>query len=201
MQELCSALLLKVSETIPPGEPGGPSPPVTLGGIIRTNGSRLSLKISIFLILIAWRTRYSSNIEILLCIIIIKLLIQFSYLYYKHREISKEIQTKNMLGKVMVDDQVEILEISDTNNTNKDFYLTLKNDKKRVKIGNTSICKKVTKPDKESLLAISKIGDPIIDSLFYSLGKLKKTGVKSVAMNLVNNSIQFITCITIRLNL
>ncbi|PKY61788.1 hypothetical protein RhiirA4_523684, partial [Rhizophagus irregularis] len=44
---------------------------------------------------------------------------------------------------------------------------------------------------KESLLAISKIGDPIIDSLFYSLGKLKKTGVKSVAMNLVNNSIRF----------
>ncbi|CAB4389582.1 unnamed protein product [Rhizophagus irregularis] len=122
MQELCSALLLKVSETMPPGEPGGPSPPVTLGGIIRTN--------------------------------------------VKHREISKEIQTKNMLGKVMMI---------------------------KVKIGNTSICKKVTKPDKESLLAISKIGDPIIDSLFYSLGKLKKTGVKSVAMNLVNNSIRFIT--------
>lgn len=40
-------------------------------------------------------------------------------------------------------------------------------------------------------MAISKIGDPIIDSLFYSLGKLKKTGVKSVAMNLVNNSIRF----------
>ncbi|POG57256.1 hypothetical protein GLOIN_2v1886477 [Rhizophagus irregularis DAOM 181602=DAOM 197198] len=53
MQELCSALLLKVSETMPPGEPGGPSPPVILGGIIRTNGSGLSLKISIFLILIA----------------------------------------------------------------------------------------------------------------------------------------------------
>ncbi|PKB97794.1 hypothetical protein RhiirA5_404146 [Rhizophagus irregularis] len=123
-----SALLLKVSETMPPGEPGGPSPPVILGGIIRTN-----------------------------------------------------------------DDQVEILEISDTNNTNEDFCSTLKNDKKRVKIGNTSICKKVTKPDKESLLAISNIGDPIIDSLFYSLGKLKKTGVKSVAMNLVNNSIRFIT--------
>ncbi|GET65832.1 hypothetical protein GLOIN_2v1848653 [Rhizophagus irregularis DAOM 181602=DAOM 197198] len=80
MQELCSALLLKVSETMPPGEPGGPSPP--------------------------------------------------------H------------------DNQVEILEISDTNNTNEDFCSTLKNDKKRVKIGNTSICKKVTKPDKESLLAI-----------------------------------------------
>lgn len=48
-----SALLLKVSETMPPGEPGGPSPPVILGGIIRTNGSGLSLKISIFLILIA----------------------------------------------------------------------------------------------------------------------------------------------------
>ncbi|POG63570.1 hypothetical protein GLOIN_2v1484557 [Rhizophagus irregularis DAOM 181602=DAOM 197198] len=117
MQELCSALLLKVSKTMPPEEPGGPSPPVTLGGIIRTNGSGLSLKISIFLILIARQ-----------------------------------------------DDQVEILEISDTNNTNEDFY-------------------------KESLLAISKIGDPIIDSLFYSLCKLKKTGVKSVAMNLVNNSI------------
>ncbi|CAB4401200.1 unnamed protein product [Rhizophagus irregularis] len=43
---------------------------------------------------------------------------------------------------------------------------------------NTSICKKVTKPDKES-------------SLFYSLGKLKKPRVKSVAMNLVNNIIQF----------
>jgi len=54
------------------------------------------------LYLIYRRTRYSSNIEILLCIIIIKLLIQFSYLYNKHREISKEIQTKNMLGKVMV---------------------------------------------------------------------------------------------------
>ena len=40
-------------------------------------------------------------------------------------------------------------------------------------------------------MAISKIGDPIIDSLFYSLSKLKKTGVKSVAMNLVNNNIQF----------
>ncbi|PKY50129.1 hypothetical protein RhiirA4_446191, partial [Rhizophagus irregularis] len=73
---------------------------------------------------------------------------------------------------LFIDDQVEILEISDTNNTNEDFCSTLKNDKKRVKIGNTSICKKVTKPDKESLLAISKIGDPIIDSLFYSLGKL-----------------------------
>ncbi|GET65942.1 hypothetical protein GLOIN_2v1848653 [Rhizophagus irregularis DAOM 181602=DAOM 197198] len=94
---------------------------------------------------------------------------------------------------LFIDDQVEILEISDTNNTNEDFCSTLKNDKKRVKIGNTSICKKVTKPDKESLLAISNIGDPIIDSLFYSLGKLKKTGVKSVAMNLVNNSIRFIT--------
>ncbi|POG58652.1 hypothetical protein GLOIN_2v1848653 [Rhizophagus irregularis DAOM 181602=DAOM 197198] len=94
---------------------------------------------------------------------------------------------------LFIDDQVEILEISDTNNTNEDFCSTLKNDKKRVKIGNTSICKKVTKPDKESLLAISKIGDPIIDSLFYSLSKLKKTGVKSVAMNLVNNSIRFIT--------
>ncbi|CAB5385922.1 unnamed protein product [Rhizophagus irregularis] len=66
MQELCSALLLKVSETMSPGEPGGPSPPVTLGGIIRTN-----------------------------------------------------------------DDQVEILEISDTNNTNEDFCSTLKNDKKK----------------------------------------------------------------------
>ncbi|CAB5381921.1 unnamed protein product [Rhizophagus irregularis] len=65
MQELCSALLLKVSETMSPGEPGGPSPPVTLGGIIRTN---VFLKIMIV----------------------------------KHREISKEIQTKNMLGKVMM---------------------------------------------------------------------------------------------------
>ncbi|CAB5371056.1 unnamed protein product [Rhizophagus irregularis] len=91
MQELCSALLLKVSETMPPGEPGGLSPPVTLGGIIRTN---VFLKIMIV----------------------------------KHREISKEIQTKNMLGKVMMI---------------------------KVKIGNTSICKKVTKPDKESLLAIN----------------------------------------------
>ncbi|PKK57568.1 hypothetical protein RhiirC2_797792 [Rhizophagus irregularis] len=137
---------------MPPGEPGGPSPPVTLGGIIRTNGSGLSLKISIFLILIARRTRYS-NIE--------------------GNSNKKHVRESD-------DDQVEILEISDTNNTNKDFC-------------NTSICKKVTKPDKESLLAISKIGDPIIDSLFYSLGKLKKTGVKSVAMNLVNNSIRFIT--------
>ncbi|GET61865.1 hypothetical protein GLOIN_2v1848653 [Rhizophagus irregularis DAOM 181602=DAOM 197198] len=85
MQELCSALLLKVSETMPPGEPGRPSLPH------------------------GWESD---------------------------------------------DDQVEILEISDTNNTNEDFCSTLKNDKKRVKIGNTSICKKVTKPDKESLLAI-----------------------------------------------
>ncbi|CAB5358844.1 unnamed protein product [Rhizophagus irregularis] len=146
MQELCSALLLKVSETMPPGEPGGPSPPVILGGIIRTNASR--------------DIEGNSN--------------------------KKHVRESD-------DDQVEILEISDTNNTNEDFCSTLKNDKKRVKIGNTSICKKVTKPDKESLLAISNIGDPIIDSLFYSLGKLKKTGVKSVAINLVNNSIRFIT--------
>ncbi|UZO12541.1 uncharacterized protein OCT59_004073 [Rhizophagus irregularis] len=163
-----SALLLKVSETMTPGEPGGPSPPVTLGGIIRTNSSGLSLKISIFLILIARRTRYSTSQDI------------------EGNSNKKHVRESD-------DDQVEILEISDTNNTNEDFCSTLKNDKKRVKIGNTSICKKVTKPDKESLLAISKIGDPIIDSLFYSLGKLKKTGVKSVAMNLVNNSIRFIT--------
>ncbi|UZO13924.1 uncharacterized protein OCT59_005400 [Rhizophagus irregularis] len=161
MQELCSALLLKVSETMPPGEPGGPSPPVILGGIIRTNGSGLSLKISIFLILIARRTRYSTS-----------------------RDIEGNSNKKHV--RESDDNQVEILEISDTNNTNEDFCSTLKNDKKRVKIGNTSIYK-------ESLLAISNIGDPIIDSLFYSLGKLKKTGVKSVAMNLVNNSIRFIT--------
>ena len=49
--------------------------------------------------------------------------------------------------------------------------------------------------DKESLLAISKIGNSIIDLLFYSLGKLKKTGVKSVAMNLVNNNIWFMNSI------
>ncbi|POG63978.1 hypothetical protein GLOIN_2v506671 [Rhizophagus irregularis DAOM 181602=DAOM 197198] len=108
-----SALLLKVSETMPPGEPGGPSPPVILGGIIRTNGSGLSLKISIFLILIARRTH------------IVRYRRKFKQKTY---------------------DQVEILEISDTNNTNEDFCSTLKNDKKRVKIGNTSICKKVTKP-------------------------------------------------------
>ncbi|CAB5113633.1 unnamed protein product [Rhizophagus irregularis] len=138
MQELCSALLLKVSETMPPEEPGGPSPPVTLGGIIRTNGEHAS------------------------------------------RDIEGNSNKKHV--RESDDDQVEILEISDTNNTNEDFCSTLKNDKKRVKIGNTSIYK-------ESLLAISKIGDPIIDSLFYSLSKLKKTGVKSVAMNLVNNSI------------
>ncbi|CAB4493474.1 unnamed protein product [Rhizophagus irregularis] len=149
MQELCSALLLKVSETMPLGEPGGPSPPVILGGIIRTNGEHAS------------------------------------------RDIEGNSNKKHV--RESDDDQVEILEISDTNNTNEDFCSTLKNDKKRVKIGNTSICKKVTKPDKESLLAISNIGDPIIDSLFYSLGKLKKTGVKSVAINLVNNSIRFIT--------
>ncbi|CAB5211181.1 unnamed protein product [Rhizophagus irregularis] len=100
--------------------------------------------------------------------------------------VSFVIYKSKILLYLFIDDQVEILEISDTNNTNEDFCSTLKNDKKRVKIGNTSIYK-------ESLLAISKIGDPIIDSLFYSLGKLKKTGVKSVAMNLVNNSIRFIT--------
>ncbi|CAB5391705.1 unnamed protein product [Rhizophagus irregularis] len=104
MQELCSALLLKVSETMPPGEPGGPSPPVILGGIIRTNASR-------------------------------------------------DIEGNS--NKKHVRESDEILEISDTNNTNEDFCSTLKNDKKRVKIGNTSICKKVTKPDKESLLAIN----------------------------------------------
>ncbi|GET52018.1 hypothetical protein GLOIN_2v1848653 [Rhizophagus irregularis DAOM 181602=DAOM 197198] len=101
MQELCSALLLKVSETMPPGEPGGPSPP---------HGEHAS------------------------------------------RDIEGNSNKKHV--RESDDDQVEILEISDTNNTNEDFCSTLKNDKKRVKIGNTSICKKVTKPDKESLLAI-----------------------------------------------
>ncbi|GET65234.1 hypothetical protein GLOIN_2v1848653 [Rhizophagus irregularis DAOM 181602=DAOM 197198] len=98
MQELCSALLLKVSETMPPGEPGGPSPP-----------------------------------------------------HGEHA--SRDIEGNS--NKKHVRESDEILEISDTNNTNEDFCSTLKNDKKRVKIGNTSICKKVTKPDKESLLAIS----------------------------------------------
>uniref|UniRef100_U9SU80 Uncharacterized protein n=1 Tax=Rhizophagus irregularis (strain DAOM 181602 / DAOM 197198 / MUCL 43194) TaxID=747089 RepID=U9SU80_RHIID len=168
MQELCSALLLKVSETMPPGEPGGPSPPVILGGIIRTNGSGLSLKISIFLILIARRTRYSSNIEILLSSRDIE-----GNSNKKHVRESDGSSFSSFLLLFTKNDQVEILEISDTNNTNEDFC-------------NTSIYK-------ESLLAISNIGDPIIDSLFYSLGKLKKTGVKSVAMNLVNNSIRFIT--------
>jgi len=40
-------------------------------------------------------------------------------------------------------------------------------------------------------LAINKIGGPTIDSLLYSLSKLKKTGVKSVTMNLVKNNIRF----------
>ncbi|CAB4481936.1 unnamed protein product [Rhizophagus irregularis] len=113
MQELCSALLLKVSETMPPGEPGGPSPPH------------------------GWRTRYSTRAP--------------------NGSASRDIEGNSNKKHVREsdDDQVEILEISDTNNTNEDFCSTLKNDKKRVKIGNTSICKKVTKPDKESLLAIN----------------------------------------------
>ena len=39
-------------------------------------------------------------------------------------------------------------------------------------------------------MAINKIGGPTIDSLLYSLSKLKNTGVKSVTMNLVNNNIR-----------
>ncbi|CAB5333537.1 unnamed protein product [Rhizophagus irregularis] len=81
MQELCSALLLKVSETMPPGEPGGPSPPH------------------------GWRTRYSTS-----------------------RDIEGNSNKKHV--RESDDDQVEILEISDTNNTNEDFCSTLKNDKK-----------------------------------------------------------------------
>ncbi|CAB5373646.1 unnamed protein product [Rhizophagus irregularis] len=91
MQELCSALLLKVSETI-----------------------------------------LSENYD---------------------SQASRDIEGNS--NKKHVRESDEILEISDTNNTNEDFCSTLKNDKKRVKIGNTSICKKVTKPDKESLLAIN----------------------------------------------
>ncbi|CAB4386995.1 unnamed protein product [Rhizophagus irregularis] len=60
MQELCSALLLKVSETMSPGEPGGPSPPSSIA---------------------RYRRKFKQKIY----------------------------------------DQVEILEISDTNNTNEDF--------------------------------------------------------------------------------
>ncbi|CAB4425509.1 unnamed protein product [Rhizophagus irregularis] len=62
-------------------------------------------------------------------------------------QVSRDIEGNS--NKKHVRESDEILEISDTNNTNEDFCSTLKNDKKRVKIGNTSICKKVTKPDKE----------------------------------------------------
>ncbi|EXX66087.1 hypothetical protein RirG_127180 [Rhizophagus irregularis DAOM 197198w] len=51
--------------------------------------------------------------------------------------------------------------------------------------------RKRAKPDEKILLAINKIRGPTIDSLLYSLSKLKNTGVKSVTMNLVNNNIRF----------
>ncbi|GET52740.1 hypothetical protein GLOIN_2v1849317 [Rhizophagus irregularis DAOM 181602=DAOM 197198] len=69
------------------------------------------------------------------------------------------------------------------------FLFNQKNDKKRTKI-DTSMRKRA-KPDEKILLAINKIGGPTIDSLLYSLSKLKNTGVKSVTMNLVNNNIRF----------
>ncbi|CAB4387185.1 unnamed protein product [Rhizophagus irregularis] len=77
------------------------------------------------------------------------------------------------------DDQVKVLD-TNTDDDNEDFY--------------TSIHKKV-KPDEKILLAINKIGGLTIDSLLYSLSKLKNTGVKSVTMNLVNNNIQFMDSI------
>ncbi|GET65937.1 hypothetical protein GLOIN_2v1849317 [Rhizophagus irregularis DAOM 181602=DAOM 197198] len=86
------------------------------------------------------------------------------------------------------DDQVKVLD-TNTDDANKDFCSTQKNDKKRTKI-DTSMRKRA-KPDEKILLAINKIGGPTIDSLLYSLSKLKNTGVKSVTMNLVNNNIRF----------
>ncbi|UZO12235.1 uncharacterized protein OCT59_003781 [Rhizophagus irregularis] len=86
------------------------------------------------------------------------------------------------------DDQVKVLD-TNTDDANEDFCLTQKNDKKRTKI-DTSMRKRA-KPDEKILLAINKIGGPTIDSLLYSLSKLKNTGVKSVTMNLVNNNIRF----------
>ncbi|UZO00979.1 uncharacterized protein OCT59_012089 [Rhizophagus irregularis] len=71
----------------------------------------------------------------------------------------------------------------------KIFVQPKKNDKKRTKI-DTSMRKRA-KPDEKILLAINKIRGPTIDSLLYSLSKLKNTGVKSVTMNLVNNNIRF----------
>ncbi|PKY35896.1 hypothetical protein RhiirB3_533355, partial [Rhizophagus irregularis] len=86
------------------------------------------------------------------------------------------------------DDQVKVLD-TNTDDANEDFCSTQKNDKKRTKI-DTSMRKRA-KPDEKILLAINKIGGPTIDSLLYSLSKLKNTGVKSVTMNLVNNNIRF----------
>ncbi|CAB4425657.1 unnamed protein product [Rhizophagus irregularis] len=88
------------------------------------------------------------------------------------------------------DDQVKVLD-TNTDDANEDFCSTQKNDKKRTKI-DTSITsmRKRAKPDEKILLAINKIGGPTIDSLLYSLSKLKNTGVKSVTMNLVNNNIR-----------
>ncbi|GET62643.1 hypothetical protein GLOIN_2v1848653 [Rhizophagus irregularis DAOM 181602=DAOM 197198] len=85
------------------------------------------------------------------------------------------------------DDQVKVLD-TNTDDANEDFCSTQKNDKKRTKI-DTSMRKRA-KPDEKILLAINKIGGPTIDSLLYSLSKLKNTGVKSVTMNLVNNNIR-----------
>ncbi|UZO15343.1 uncharacterized protein OCT59_006770 [Rhizophagus irregularis] len=87
-----------------------------------------------------------------------------------------------------IDDQVKVLD-TNTDDANEDFCSTQKNDKKRTKI-DTSMRKRA-KPDEKILLAINKIGGPTIDSLLYSLSKLKNTGVKSVTMNLVNNNIRF----------
>jgi len=39
--------------------------------------------------------------------------------------------------------------------------------------------------------AIQKIGDSVIDSLFYSLSKMKKIGINSVTLSSINNNIRF----------
>ncbi|CAB5180456.1 unnamed protein product [Rhizophagus irregularis] len=76
------------------------------------------------------------------------------------------------------DDQVKVLD-TNTDDANEDFCSTQKNDKKRTKI------------DEKYYWPLIRSEVPTIDSLLYSLSKLKNTGVKSVTMNLVNNNIRF----------
>ncbi|GES82399.1 hypothetical protein GLOIN_2v1849317 [Rhizophagus clarus] len=95
-----------------------------------------------------------------------------------HDQASRDIEensNKNHVGESN-DDQVKVLD-TNTDDANEDFYTSMR---------------KRAKPDEKILLAINKIGGPAIDLLLYSLSKLKKTGVKSVTMNLVNNNIQFV---------